>query len=313
MNQKKQSQPLRIESGDFASFITSRTVNSRLWFVNNQRIERLCLTNLARYGEKYGAELYAFVLMGNHHHQVARFPNRNRSSFYRDFNARLAEGVRNFVEEFEGGPLFERRFSEQALPLADDIEEQFFYSALQGVAEGLCEHPDDYPGYNSFHDAINGVRRVLYYTDWARYRSRKRFNKKLQPEDFTTEHILEFKRLPGYEHLTQRQYKKLMLKKREERRLKLIEERKADGLGFVPRAKLLEVTPGTKPKTTKKSTRESKRPLVLTKCPEARKLFLEWYFSIYEAYKAAVKLYREGHLDAKFPPGTYRPPMFVTL
>lgn len=313
MNDKKQSQPLRIECGDFASFITSRTINSRLWFVNNQRLETTCLTHLARYVEKYRVELYAFVLMGNHHHEVARFPKLNRSSFYRDFNARLAEGVRYHVMEFEGGPLFERRYSEQALPLPEDIEEQFFYSALQGVAEGLCEHPDDYPGYNSFHDAINGVRRIFYYTNWSAYRTRKRFNKKLTPEDFTTEHVLEFKRLPGYEHLTQRQYKKLMLKKREERRLKLVENRRAEGHGFVPPEKLLSVEPGTKPKTTKKSKRDSKRPLVLTKCAEAKKLFLEWYFSIYEAYKAAVKLYRQGQLDVKFPPGTYRPPMFVTV
>lgn len=313
VSRKKQSQPLRIESSDFASFITSRTINSRLWFVNNQRIERICLTNLARYGEKYGAELYAFALMGNHHHEVARFPRLNRSSFYRDFNARLAEGVRNFVEGFEGGPVFERRFSDQALPLADDIEEQFFYCALQGVAEGLCEHPDEYPGYNSFHDAINGVKRVVYYTDWATFNSRKRFNRKLTPEDFTTEHILEFKRLPGYEHLTQREYKKLMLRRREERRLKLVEERKTRGLGFVSPEKLLDVIPGTKPKTTKRSKRESKRPLVLTKCAEAKKIFLEWYFSIYEAYKSAVKEYRLGNLAAKFPPGTYRPPMFVNI
>ena len=312
MRTKKQSQPLRIECGDFASFITSRTINSRLWFVNNQDIERICLTNLARYGEKYGVELFAFALMGNHHHEVARFPNLNRSSFYRDFNARLAEGVRNFVEEFEGGPLFARRFSAEALPTDQDIEEQFFYSALQGVAEGLCENPDDYPGYNSFHDAINGVKRVMKYTDTSAYKSRKRFNKKLTPEDFTTEHVLAFKRLPGYEHLTQREYKRLMLKKREERRLQLVAERKAKGLGFTPPKKLLETAPGTKPKTTKKSTRESKRPLVLTKCAEAKKIYLEWYFSIYEAYKAAVKQYRLGHLDAKFPPGTYRPPMFVT-
>ncbi len=147
--------------------------------------------------------------------------------------------------------------------------------------------------------------------DWATYRDRKRFNKKLKPEDFTTEHVLEFKRLPGYEHLPQREYKKLMLKKREERRLELVRERKAKGLGFLPRELLLKTVPGSRPKKTKKSKRDSKRPLVLTQCPEAKKLFLKWYFSIYEAYKVAVKLYRLGKLDVKFPAGTYRPPVFA--
>ena len=311
MATKIQSQPLRIECADYCSFVTSRTVNSRLWFVNNNKLEQHTLTFLAHYREKHRVELHAFVLMGNHHHEVARFPELNRSSFYRDFNARIAEGVRYFVEEFEGGSVFERRYSEQALPLDGDVEEQFFYCALQGVEDGLCEFPDDYPGYNSFHDAINGRRRVFRKVNWARYKARKRFNKKLKPEDFTTEHILEFKRLPGYEHLSQRAYKKLMLKKREERRLKLVKERKAKGLGFLTREQLLATVPGTKPKKTKKSTRDSKRPLVLTKCPEARKQFLDWYFSIFEAYKAAVKRYRAGQLDAKFPTGTYRPPVFA--
>ena len=154
MKKKSQSQPLRIECGDFWSFITSRTVNSRLWFVNNKRLEEHCLKHLARYSEKYGAEVYAFALMGNHHHDVVRFPNLNRSPFYRDFNARIAEGVRHLVDEFEGGPVFQRRFSEQALPLESDVEELFFYSALQGVEDGLCEFPDDYPGWNSFHEAM---------------------------------------------------------------------------------------------------------------------------------------------------------------
>ena len=308
---KVQSQPLRIECADYWSLVTSRTINSRLWFVNNPELEKHCLTHLARYRELRGVDLYSFCLMGNHHHEVALFPNLNRSDFYRDLNARIAEGTKHFVEDFEGGPVFERRYSQQFLPLKEDLEHYFFYCALQAVQSGLCEHPDDYPGYNSFQDAINGTRRVFRWVDWASYNERKRYNKKLKPEDFTTEHILEFKRLPGYEHLSQAEYKKLMLKKREERRLKLVEERKAKGLGFLTRGKVLEIVPGTKPETTKKSTRESKRPLVLTKCLEAKKVVLEWYFSIFAAFKVAVKVYRLGKLDAEFPKGTYRPPVFA--
>ncbi len=56
---------------------------------------------------------------------------------------------------------------------------------------------------------------------------------------------MEFKRLPGYEHLTQREYKKLMLKKPEERRLELVQERKAKGIGFLTREQLLNTVPGS--------------------------------------------------------------------
>lgn len=311
MLRKVQSQPLRIECADYWSLVTSRTINSRLWFANNSQLENCILGHLARYREKYGVDLHSFAIMGNHVHTVARFPNENRSQFFRDFNARIAEGVRNFVEDFEGGPLFERRFSEQAIPRPEDLEEYFFYSALQATESGLAEHPDDYPGYNSFHDAINGTKRLFRHVNWAAYNAHKRFNKNIKVSDFTTEHVLEFKRLPGYEHLSQREYKKLMLKKREERRVRLVEKRKAEGLGFLTREQLLAVVPGSLPNSTKKSERNSKRPLVLTKCLETKQRFLEWYFSIFQAYKAAVKLYRLGQLDVKFPKGTYRPPLVI--
>ena len=64
-------------------------------------------------------------------------------------------------------------------------------------AQGTIGRSGDYPGYNAFHDAINERKRILRKVDWARYNERKRYNKRLKPEDFTTEHILQYKRLPG--------------------------------------------------------------------------------------------------------------------
>lgn len=40
------------------------------------------------------------------------------------------------------------------------------------------------------------------------------------------------------------------------------------------REQLLKTVAESRPKKTKKSKRDSKRPLVLTQCPEAKKLFL---------------------------------------
>ena len=134
-----QSQPLRIEHPDFGSFGTVRTVNSQLWFVNNEALEDRMLGWLGRYGQKYEVELYAFAIMGNHHQEVMRFPKCNRALFYRDFNARTAEAVRKLVPGFKGGPLVERRYSEQALPLDEDLEDRFFYCALQAIDAGLAE------------------------------------------------------------------------------------------------------------------------------------------------------------------------------
>ena len=311
MKSKVMSQPLRIECPDLWSLGTSRTVNSLLWFINNSKVEQHALRFLARYQEKYGVELFSFVLMGNHSHIEARFPGMNRSQFYRDFNARMAEGVRNLVPEFPGGPLFARRYSEQAIVEAQDLEEYFFYCALQPIQAGLAERLEDYPGYNSFQDAISGKPRIVKDVDWTAYNAARRYNPNVKKKDFTTLRKLTYSRLPGYEHLSQHDYKVLMLKKFEERRMKIIRERNEQGKGFLGKEALLKIKPGSAPFQTKKSTRESKRPLVLTRSRETKKEFLKFYFDTLQSHRSASRLFRQGYLDVKFPPGTYRPPTFV--
>ena len=105
---------------------------------------------MAKYIEKYQVELYGFQLVGNHYHLLARFPLGNMALFYRDFNARIAESVKLLVPEFESGPLFERRYASQAVPEKDDIEDYFFYLALQPVSSGLCARVSEYPGRSLF-------------------------------------------------------------------------------------------------------------------------------------------------------------------
>jgi len=197
-----QSQPLRIEDPNLWSFGTARTQNSKLWFVNNKNLEQHCLAYLAKYQEKYGVEIYAKVFQGNHFHLVSRFPGCNRSLFYRDYNARMAEGVRRHVATFEGGTLFERRYSEQALPSNEDLEEYFFYCALQPVSSGLCERIGDYPGYNSFDDAVSARKRKFNLIDWASYNEAKRNNQNPKKKDYIKTYYLKFTRLPGYMSMT---------------------------------------------------------------------------------------------------------------
>ena len=62
------------------------------------------------------------------------------------------------------------------------------------------------------------------------------------------------------------------------------------------------------PATGSKSKKGTRRPLVLTKDPEARETYLKWYFKVVEAFKEACAKYRFGDFTILFPPGTYRPP-----
>ena len=138
-------------------------------------------------------------------------------------------------------------------------------------------------------------------------------NKDVNIKDYAEQFELTFSRIPGYEHLSHNEYLRMMEEKAEQRRTKIIEERLAEGKGFAGPEVLQAMEPCALPRNTKKSDRHTKRPLILTLNPEARKSHLDIYFRRLEAYKEASKKFRNGDLNAVFPPGTYRPPLFAPL
>lgn len=297
----------RIESKELASFLTTRSRNSRLWFINNKPLEVTILSFAAKYARRYGVKLYALAIEGNHIQGPAHFPKGNRASFMRDFNSSIARTVCRHTPEYEGGRFWGRRYSSEFLPGKEDIEEWFFYTVLQPVKDGLVERISDYPGYNCFHDAIWGIKRKFKVVRWKEFNAARKRCESASIKDYTEIVTLEYERLPGYEHLTQREYAKLMLKKLEERRLAIVKERYAKKLGFAGQAALLQTPRGAPPRSTKRSSLNSHRPRVLSICNKRRAECKDWYFRIYFEYKEASKRYRSGERSAIFPDGTYRP------
>ena len=298
----------RIEWKKESSFLTTRSRNSRLWFVNNKELEGAILGYAARYRERYSVSLYALAIEGNHIHGVANFPLGNRAHFMRDLNSTVALSVKRYVPGYEEGGIWVRRFSAELIPpVTEDIEDRFFYTVLQPVNDGLVERISDYPEYNCFHDAVWGIKREYHVIHWTEYNAARRYGKKVNFKDYVETVVLEYARIPGYESLSREEYANLMHKKLEERRQKIVTERLKKGLTFLGRAALLRVVPGSRPKSTKTSTRDSYRPRVLSVDPERRREYEGIYFADYFKYKRSSKEYRAGNLDADFPRGSYKP------
>jgi hypothetical protein len=295
----------RIESKEIASFVTSRCRNSELWFVNNRNLENAILGYLAKYVERYKVKLYGIAIEGNHIQGPAHFPLMNRAHFMRDLNSSIARAVPRYTPEYTGGRLWGRRYSCEFLPAPEDIEEYFFYTALQPIKDGLVERLSDFPGYHFFRDAVWGIERRFKVVRWKEYNDARRYGRQVSIKDYTDIVTLKYERLPGYEHLSQKDYAKLMYKKLEERRRKIIEER--NNKPFVGKERLILTKRGSRPKTTKTSTLTTHRPRILCVCPQRRATYKAWYFSIYFDYKEASKQYRDGNLDVVFPLGTYKP------
>ena len=298
----------RIESNELSFFSTIRCRNSRLWFINNPKLEERILAYTAKYLEVHSVELYAFAIEGNHTQDLAYYPLLNRSNFMRDRNSCIGKLVPNYCKEHEGGGLWGRRYSTEIVPsYKDDIEERFFYTVLQPVQDGLVERISDYKGYNCFHDAAWGITKKFKVVNWTQFNAAKRSNPKVSIKDFTTIYKLKYKRIPGYEHLSQRQYALMLGKKLEERRQIIVRQRLAEGKGFAGPEVLKHIKPGSKPMSTKTSERYSFRPRVLSICPLRRKEWLDFYFDCYYKYKEASARFRQGLFDTIFPAGMYRP------
>ena len=294
----------RIETNKAASFLTTRSRNSELWFVNNDSLEQAILGYVAKFGQRYSVVLHAIAIEGNHIQMAAQFPLLNRSNFMRDLNSCVARAIPRFVKQYPGGSFWGRRYSAEVVPF-EDIEKQFFYTVLQTVQDGLVERISDYPGYNCFHDAVYGIKRKFPVINWTAFNNARRHGAQVALKDFIEEFELEFARVPGYEGLEQKEYAKLMHKKLEEKRVEAIKERGIKG--FVGREKLLRTVPGQIPKNTKRSQRYSFRPRVLSSCPERRKFWLGWYFGKISDHREASQKYRNGDLLCEFPEGMYKP------
>jgi hypothetical protein len=299
----------RIECKDVASFQTTRSRNSKLWFVNNDALEEAILGYAARYATRYEVKMYALAIEGNHIQKVATFPQANRAHFMRDFNSSVARAVARFQPTYPGGPLWHRRYSAEYLPASADIEDRFFYTVLQPVNDGLVDDIREYPGYNCFEDAITGRERVCKVVKWKEYNDARRWNKFVPIEQFTERCILKYDRLPGYENLSQKEYASMMRTKLRERTTAVLQARK--GKPSLGAALLKTISPGAIPKRTKISGSRDHRPRVLSKDAERRSRGEAWYFSIYFHYKISSKRYRAGESSVEFPPGTYKPPLFT--
>lgn len=301
----------RVETPEITDLITARTVNSALWFINNAKLQERMLAYLAKYSAKHGVILYAFVIQGNHYHLIARFPRGNRAAFEQDFNAIIPALVRKYVSSYPGGPFWGAPYVEQALSLAQDIKRRFFYCALQAPASGLAERISDYHSYNSFSDAASGITRWFKVVRWSEYNEKRRYNDKVTIAEFTDRFALTFQRIPGFEDMSKRDYCRMLHNELETRRVEIVNARKAEGKGYPSPEKLQQMEPGSLPRSTKKSTRNSYRPRVISESREAREQFLEFYFGVVRAYREASRRYRNGELNVEFPPGTYKPHLRV--
>ncbi len=307
------AQPLRIEHPDTVYFITSKTIGGRLWFIHNSRLEHHVLSYLARYQELYGVILYGFIFMGNHYHMVAKFPQANKADFFRSFNAMFAKLVNSYVDNFDSGKLWSRRYTDQQLPRNEDIEHWWLYCTLNPVTSGLTQNLSSYKSYNSVFDVIRNRKRIFYVFEKSKYNEHLRRKGHACKNDFITRHHLTFSRLPGLESMTEKEFRKVLTDKIEQRRIQEVENRRQAGKGFASPQALRITQVGSKPHGSLGLQKNTARPIVLSLCLKTRQRYLDKYNSVRKVYQRASIDLRNGNSQAIFPCGTYKPTVSVNV
>jgi len=293
-------------------FITSRTILSRLWFKLTPQLCDFFHAALARYQEIYQVEIYAFCLMGNHYHLLARFPKGNRALFERDFNSIIARALPRLVKGFPGGKLWARPYKLQIVPDYPDIVDRFLYTVLNPVSSGITTNPTSLNRPNALSIIKEGGERICRWFNRTNYENAKRRNPNVDKERYYTNHTLRISRLPGMKTLPNSQYVAMIEELVAERRNNILKDRRSKGFGFLGEKILESQKAGVKPRHTKTSTRESQNPLVLSLCHKTRQRVLKLYLDIVERYKVASYKFRNRIEGFEFPTNTYMPPCCIT-
>lgn len=146
-------QALRIQSDEVLYHACSRGVDKQPIFDVVRGDRAVFIKLLERTVRRYGWQLHAYVLMGNHFHLLLDTPMANIGDGMRYLKSAYALWF-NDLKPREGH-LFERRYYAGLV----DREAHFFaacrYIVLNPVRAGLCTHPGDWPW--SSHRATAGL------------------------------------------------------------------------------------------------------------------------------------------------------------
>jgi REP element-mobilizing transposase RayT len=278
---------VRNKDPKIVRLITIRTVESRIWIPANAKTKRLIGGILGRYQEIYGIEIFAYAILGNHYHLLLRAPKENTDEFCENVNREISRRL-NWQHKRQG-PLWARRYTDQAVASNEDVMEAFLYVVSNPMHHGLVDNPKKWPGLGCYNHVIDEKDREFYFTHYSK------------KSKYKTKHYLKITPLPDLKSLTRKQRAKRIFKALQNMRSRI--NRRQNGM-FLQIKDLLEQVVGGLPKNTKVS---AKAPFY-TRRLEMMKRLRNKIRSRQIAFAHASYRYRMGDKNAVFPEFSFRPP-----
>jgi len=271
-------------------------------------IRRLCRSAvgdaLRRAQDNNDVEIFAVVVMSNHIHLVIRTPQCNCADFLRDFKSIASKNI-NRLHGREG-PLWARRADVQ--PILDDSAGagRVAYTIRNPEKARLVTDPEQWPGLSLCFGLGDADEIPFEFFDFAAWHSARRPKDK---DRFFKSEPLKLSPLPAMQGMDREAYAadvrawiaKQILEDEQEHGDACGPRRAKDVLGVEA---VIKAAFHQRPKHPKRSPRPH-----CFGSPENRRAHYEQTNLTVAAYDEASEKYRAGDPTAKFPVGTYPPPL----
>ncbi|PIQ59832.1 MAG: hypothetical protein COW00_09375 [Bdellovibrio sp. CG12_big_fil_rev_8_21_14_0_65_39_13] len=133
---------LLIRTNQFAYHIYNRS-NNKDWFqIPLNQVWDICRESLLMASDKFNFQLHAFVLMGNHYHMLATFPDSNIDKVMYEFGRNFSMKLRNRSGRINR--MFGDRYKWSIVQQQSYLSNVVKYVYQNPLRAGLCARCEDY-------------------------------------------------------------------------------------------------------------------------------------------------------------------------
>ena len=300
--------PLRDTAPGKVHLLTCRTAQAELLFIPHPGLNDVVGGVIAHYADKLKISLYAVCVLGNHYHILCSGPEAALPRFGESVNREIAHRVNRYLSR--RGFVWGRRYDDQITIEEVDALKGLVYVLTNPVKHGLVNHPRNWPGISTYHQAL-GAKPLSYgfinYTEYHRAKKRSAGTAEIvRLADYEKRTSLQIAILPLFEQLSPKERHEKLNALLEKHIAHLGRKRKTSKQGFLGRKGVLsQPVKGQFPQNISRSP----RPSCYSDSPEQIQAFRETECERRRAYTEASTRFRSGDYNVVFPQFTLLPPM----
>jgi len=303
--------PRYVPAGGSLVEVVSRTLHRRLLLRPDRVVNEIIVGTLARAREDSpGVEVVAAAFLSNHFHLLLWVPDARALATFMGY---LKTNVSKKVGRLRGWreKVFGRRYD--VIPVSEEEQAQIArlrYVLAHGAKEDLVPSPADWPGVHCARELLTGEPlRGFWFDDTAASKARQRGETFHRYRHGRAE-VVPLAKLPCWRHLSDGEYRRRVGELLAGLQEEILRRRRSDKKELPSAAVCAKRVLRQDPRAEPRSPAERKpRPVCHAASREVRRRFEEGLSRFLAAYRVASERLRNGDQTARFPEGSFPPPL----